>query len=221
MKGATVTVADRLAQIVLSLYQAETLSVDIIRRQCFGADRRTAYRDLNLLVPIMENVGQGTQCLSAHLTGQYNVKYLLTMTWRAGVSAFNPRQKLKNHYPCMHQSGLLTCQYSHQKSPLRRAFFDSALTENDADEGRKMKAEFDLQGSAARADVHLNECHLFPFQRIIKAFDNGDLLLSSYIDSSEEFSLLVQDWISHRIIISPQAWQNNVKERIAARCNVT
>lgn len=65
------------------------------------------------------------------------------------------------------------------------------------------------------------ECHLLPYQRKIKQFDNGDFLLSSYIDYPKQFFPLVQHWHFHLPIIFPLIWQCDKKERITTRCNVT
>lgn len=220
MKGAKVKVADRLAEIVLSLYQGEILSADIIRQR-FNVDMRTAYRDLNRLGSILEDVGEGKKRLSSHLKGQFNVNDLLRITKHAGISAFYPWHELKNHNQFINIPGtpaLLARQYNNEKSPLRRALFDSSFDEREDYSGVRIEAQ--LQASAPVA-IHFKECNLLPYQRIMKEFDNGDLLLSSYIDSPEQLFPLVQYWIPHLIIISPPIWQSDLKERITAWCNVT
>lgn len=222
MKGAKVKVADRLAEIVLSLYQGEVLSADIIRQR-FDVDMRTAYRDLNRLGSILEDVGEGKKRLSSQLQGSFNVNDLLRITKRTGVSAFYPWYELKNHGHFINISespGLFVRQYHNEKNPLHRVRLYSSRDEmKDYGRGR-MKIEALLHASAPVA-VHFKECHLLPHQRIIKEFDNGDLLLNSYIDSPEQLFPLVQYWIPHLIIISPQVWQSVLKERITAWCNVT
>lgn len=222
MKGAKVKVADRLAEIVLSLYQGEVFSADIIRQR-FDVDMRTAYRDLNRLGSILEDVGEGKKRLSSQLKGEFNVNDLLRITKHTGISAFYPWHELKNHNQSITlpgAPGLLARRYSNEKSPLRRALFYSSFDEKEDYGGVGMKIEAQLQASAPVA-VHFKECNLLPYQRIIKEFDNGDLLLTSYIDSPEQLFPLVQYWIPHLIIISPQIWQSDLKERITAWCNVT
>lgn len=94
---------------------------------------------------------------------------------------------------------------------------NSEFNEVEGYEGRDMKTNTDLQTSSP-VSVQFKECHLLHHQRIIKEFDNGDFLLSDYIDSPEQ---CFPYWNSHIIIISPQVWLNNLKERITAWCNVT
>lgn len=222
MKGAKVKVADRLAEIVLSLYQGDVLSAAIIRQR-FNVDMRTAYRDLNRLGSILEDVGAGKKRLSSYLKGPLHVNELLRITRRAGISAFYSWHELNNHRQFVNIPSifdLLVRPYNNGTSPLHRALFFSSFDEREdcSDGGRKTEAQ--LQASAHIA-IHFKEYNLLPFQRIIKEFDNGDLLLSSYIDSPEQLFPLVQYWIPNLIIISPPIWQSDLRERITAWCNVT
>lgn len=221
MKGAKVKVADRLAEIVLSLYQGETLSADIIRQR-FDVDMRTAYRDLNRLGAILEDVGEGKKRLSSHLKGQFNVNDLLRITKRVGLAAFYPWYDIKSHNQYIGLQAipdLLVVGYEYENSAQRKAIFYPLFDDSDDPGGDRVKTEVLLQVSAQAAG-HFKQRNFLPFQKTIRELDNGELLLASHIASPEQLFPLVQYWIPHLTIISPQVWQSDLKARIAAWCNV-
>ncbi|MCT4715260.1 WYL domain-containing protein [Enterobacteriaceae bacterium H18W14] len=291
MKGAKVKVADRLAEIVLSLYQGETFSADIIRQR-FDVDMRTAYRDLNRLGAILEDIGEGKKRLSSHLKGPFNVNDLLRLTKRAGLAAVYPWNDIKTYRQFIHLRSipdLLVLGYEYENSPQLNSHFyelnnlinsrrycrfiyknalrcvapyrlatrqgiwyllgtednhadtwmlsqinslesltetfipDSAvLTRFDNEEGLDddlVKTEVLLQVSA-QAAVYFKRRKLLPFQQMMQELDNGCLILSSHIVSPEQLFPLVQYWIPHVTIISPQVWQHDLKARIAAWCDI-
>ncbi len=290
-KGAKVKVADRLAEIILSLYQGEILSADIIRQR-FDVDMRTAYRDLNRLGAILEDIGEGKKRLSSHLKGPLNVNDLLRLTKRAGLAAVYPWNDIKTYSQLIHLRSipdLLLLGYEYENSPrLNSHFYElsnlinsrrycrfiykNALrcvapyrlatrlgiwyllgTENNqADawmlsqinslesltetfipdpallarfnheqgmDDALVKTEVLLQVSA-QAAVHFKRRKLLPFQKMMQELDNGCLILSSHIASPEQLFPLVQYWIPHVTIISPQVWQHDLKARIAAWCDI-
>jgi len=223
MKGANVKVADSLAEIVLSLYQREILSADIICQR-FDVDRRTADRWLNQLGAILEDFGEGKKRLSAHLTEQFTVNELLRITKHADIVDFYPWYKIADYNQLMSMPEIPDLLLHPSENETEKAILCKTLLYSPFDVGEETeriakKTQAQLQVFAPVA-VHFKNCNLLPFQRIIKEFDNGDLLLSSHIDSPEELFPFVQYWIPHLIIVSPQIWQKDLKERVTAWCNV-
>lgn len=223
MKGAKVKVADRLAEIVLSLYQGEILSADIIRQR-FDVDRRTAYRDLNRLGAILEDIGEGKKRLASFLSGHLNVNELLRIAKHADIVNFYPHYKISNYHQFMSTSEIPELLLHNSEKESQKAFLSNTLLYSSFDAGeeeeRISKQTVATLQVLAPVAIHFKHCNLLPFQRIIKEFDNGDLLLNTHIDSPEEIFPLVQYWIPHLKILSPQNWQTDLKERVAAWCDV-
>lgn len=69
------------------------------------------------------------------------------------------------------------------------------------------------------AAYYFTRRQLFPNQNIIKELDDGGLIFSSKVSSQKQLFPLVQYWMPHVIIISPEPWKNILKQTLLTCIN--